>query len=58
MAGATLRITIDDVAARAALARLSDAGADMTPLIRGIGKHLLATTRARFIPARSENTVR
>lgn len=50
MAGAALAINveIDDREVLAALRRLQAAGADMEPVFRTIGEHLLISTRARF----------
>ena len=48
MAGATLKVEIDDAEVRAALNHLIAAGRDMTPVMRNIGEHLLNTTRERF----------
>ena len=48
MAGATIRVELDDAETRAALNRLVAAGGDLTPAMREIGEHLLNTTRQRF----------
>ena len=48
MAGARIRIEIDDAQARAALDRLAKAGADLTPAMKEIGETLINSTRQRF----------
>ena len=48
MAGARVRIEIDDAQARAALDRLVKAGADLTPAMKEIGETLINSTRQRF----------
>ena len=49
MAGARLEIVVDDAQLQRALADLSAAVVDTTPLMRDIGEHLLNTTRERFV---------
>ena len=48
MAGARIRIEIDDAQARAALDRLAKAGADLAPAMKNIGETLIDSTRQRF----------
>ena len=48
MAGARIRIEIDDAQARAALDRLAKAGTDLTPAMKEIGETLINSTRQRF----------
>ena len=49
MAGASIKITLDDAAVLGAINRLLASGKDLTPLMRDIGEHLLNTTRKRFV---------
>ena len=49
MAGARIRVELDDTEVRQALNRLIAAASDMSPLMRDIGEHLLNTTRDRFV---------
>lgn len=48
MAGASFQVEIDDAAARAALARLVELGADLTPAMDEIGGMLETSTQMRF----------
>lgn len=48
MAGASIRIELDDRRIRTAFNRLLKAGADTGPLMRDIGEHLVNSTRERF----------
>ena len=48
MAGARIELTVDDAEVQAALAKLTAAVKDTTPLMRDIGEHLLNSTRERF----------
>ena len=48
MAGVTLTVALDDAEIRTVLDRLLAATTDLSPLMRDIGEHLLATTRERF----------
>ena len=46
-------IAIDDTQVNNAIARLIQAGTDLTPTLRDIGEHLLNTTRQRFADEQS-----
>ena len=43
-----ITLTLDDLPARTAFTALLAAGADMSPLLKGLGETLLASTKARF----------
>jgi len=48
MAGARIKVRIDDDAVRAALARLEDRARDLGPALEAIGEHLLLSHEERF----------
>ncbi len=48
MAGVRIEVRLDDSTARGALGRMRQRQADLTPVMRSIGEHLMNSTRARF----------